>query len=399
MHHYRITLEEPVAEASRSEFESRIYFVSGLIEKFSVSPVDGWIREVSVSTARPVDPADIARKLNLLVSRQIAPLLSVAPKEIWRSKHQLVLVRNVFEDMLAQGMVTEAGEGQLALSGEFLGLMAYLDGRIRDIVGDEFDGREYRYPTLLPFEVIERAGYLSSFPQYLMFVTRLHSDLDVYADFQETVSEGDADPAALLRNCGQVDYCLPPTMCFHTYHQLRGQAVSDGVVTARGKSFRFESRYSRSLERLWDFTIREIVFVGSRDFVLGRREDFMNRVFALVEELELAGHSEPASDLFFRQEDTAEQIATQRLMELKYELRLPVAADRTISVGSFNFHERFFTDSFGISHTDDIPAYTGCAGIGLERITYAFLCRHGLDPEQWPAAAREGARRALCLAP
>ncbi|WP_405602983.1 hypothetical protein OG741_29685 [Streptomyces sp. NBC_01410] len=393
MHHYRIALEEPVAETSRGEFESRIYFVSGLIEKFSLTPVDGWIREVSISTARPIDEADITRKISLLVSRQITPLLSVPQKEIWRSKHQPHLVQNVFEDMLARGMVTEAGEGQMALSGDFLGLMAYLDGRIRDIVGEEFSGREYRYPTLIPFDVIKRTGYLSSFPQYLMFVTRLHSDLDTYAEFQQAFSEGDADPA-VLRNCGQVDYCLPPTMCFHTYHQLRGQAVPNGVVTARGKSFRFESRYSRSLERLWDFTIREIVFVGSRDFVLGRREDFMNRVFALAEELELAGHSEPASDLFFRQDDTAEQIATQRLMELKYELRLPVAADRTISVGSFNFHERFFAESFDISHTDGVPAYTGCAGIGLERITYAFLCQHGLDPGQWPVAAR----RALSLA-
>ncbi|MEU5547495.1 hypothetical protein AB0G85_34880 [Streptomyces sioyaensis] len=396
---YRVVLEEPVAEAFRGELESRIFFVSGLIEHFSLSPVDGWIREIAISTSQPVDETDIARKLSLLVSRQITPLLSVPPREIWRSKHKEHLVPNVFEDMLAQGAATEAGEGQMALSGDFLGLMSYLDSRIRTIVGEEFSGREYRYPTLIPFDVIERTGYLASFPQYLMFVTRLHSDVDTYAEFQQTAAGGDTDPALLLRDCGQVDYCLPPTMCFHTYHQLRGQAVPDSVVTARGKSFRFESRYSRSLERLWDFTIREIVFVGSRDFVTGRRADFMNRVFALVEELDLAGHCEPASDLFFRQDDTAEHIATQRMMELKYELRLPVAPDRTISVGSFNFHERFFAESFGISHPSGVPAYTGCAGIGLERITYAFLCQHGLDPEKWPAAAREGARRSLSPAP
>jgi hypothetical protein len=79
---------------------------------------------------------------------------------------------------------------------------------------------------------------------------------------------------------------------------------------------------------------------------------------------------------------------SQHLLELKYELRLPLTADRDVAVCSFNFHDRFFGESFGIG-TEDGVAYTACAGFGLERLTYAFLCRHGVDPCGWPRDVRE----------
>jgi hypothetical protein len=157
------------------------------------------------------------------------------------------------------------------------------------------------------------------------------------------------------------------------------------VVTSRGKSFRFESRYRRALERLWDFTIREIVFLGARDFVLDCRRRFMERSFELVESLRLGGQCSVANDPFFAGADTAERTWSQRLLELKYELRLPIAADADVAVASFNFHEQFFGDSFRIRDRDEQGfVHTACVGFGLERLAYAFLCQHGLDPADWP---------------
>jgi hypothetical protein len=176
-------------------------------------------------------------------------------------------------------------------------------------------------------------------------------------------------------------------MCFHTYHQLAGRplAAPSLVVTSRGKSFRFESRYRRSLERLWDFTIREIVFLGPRDFVLAGRRRLMELTFGLIESLQLGGRCEVANDPFFVDDGTAGRVWSQRLFELKYELRLPIGAGADLAAGSFNFHECFFGDSFAIaSPGGDGPVYTGCAGFGLERFAFAFLCQHGLDPAGWP---------------
>jgi seryl-tRNA synthetase len=251
------------------------------------------------------------------------------------------------------------------------------------------NAQEFQYPTLLPTSVLDAFGYFGSFPQFAMFVTRLHNDIDVYRAFRADYSENRRITPSLFKHCGNHDYCLPPTMCYHTYHQLRDSTLkANRVVTARGKSFRFESKYYRGLERLWDFTIREIVFLGSREFVLECRESFMRASFALMEELGLRGFSEVANDPFFITQDTAGKIFNQRMMELKYELRLNVDGERTIAAASFNLHENFFGDAFRISHQDRTPIATGCVGFGLERIAYAFLCQYGVDQSNWPEPLR-----------
>jgi seryl-tRNA synthetase len=95
-----------------------------------------------------------------------------------------------------------------------------------------------------------------------------------------------------------------------------------------------------------------------------------------------------ANDPFFVTQDTAGKIFNQRMMELKYELRLYVDPERTIAAGSFNFHEQFFGENFRIHHGDQTPIYTGCVGFGLERVVYAFLCQYGLDQANWPMSLK-----------
>jgi seryl-tRNA synthetase len=266
--------------------------------------------------------------------------------------------------------------------------MDYFDRRVKQIAMGLPNAQEYRYPTLLPTHVLDEFGYFASFPQFMMFVTRLHNDLDVYRAFVQEYESNQRITPALFSHCQNHDYCLPPTMCYHTYHQYRGQQLDKNmVVTAKGKSFRFESKYYRGLERLWDFTIREIVFMGTREFVLECRQAFMQQAFALMEELDLHGYCEVANDPFFVAGDTASKIFSQRALELKYELRLHVAekpTDRSIAVASFNFHEKFFGETFHISQENQNSILTGCVGFGLERLVYAFLCQHGLDAAKWP---------------
>jgi seryl-tRNA synthetase len=317
---------------------------------------------------------------------------SRTPKVIWKHPSPR-MPTDVYEELLERGIASEAGEGQVALGEPVLSLMDHLDARIRTMVIREFGAREFRYPTLIPTAAMSRCGYFASFPQLMMFVSRLHTDVDTYRAFIEA-GTGTTELAESLRaHSGNVDYCLPPTMCFHSYHQIADRPLPSRsvVLTSQGKSFRFESRYRQSLERLWDFTIREIVFLGPRSVVLEQRRQLMEHAFALMDELELGGRCEVANDPFFINPDAAAQVVMQQLMELKYELRLPLSRERDVAVASFNFHERFFTDSFGIRGADGEPAYTACAGFGLERLAYAFLCRHGVEPEGWPAAIREAA--------
>lgn len=390
----RIALDPPVTGTHERELASRVFFVSEAILDFSLVRSPQGTEAVEVTVKDGTDAGELARKLRFVVANDILGQRQLDPKVIWRGT-STGQARDVFDDMVRRGIAFEAGEGQVAVGQPFLSLMDYFDGRLAALAIEGFGARERRYPTLIPTAVMRRCGYFQSFPQLMMFVSRLHGDAETYRDFRAGAAGG-ADLADGLRaHCDNFDYCLPPTMCFHTYHELAGRSLPDTAladtalaVTAAGKSFRFESRYRRSLERLWDFTIREIVFLGSRDYVLAARKRLMERGCELVDSLGLGGRCEVATDPFFAGADTVERVWSQQLLELKYELRLPLDAGRDVAVGSFNFHEQFFGTSFGIT-ADGAAAYTGCAGIGLERLTYAFLCRYGLDPRGWPDEVRK----------
>ncbi|MGW1782405.1 hypothetical protein ACWCQQ_25190 [Streptomyces sp. NPDC002143] len=388
----RVELHTPVAGELASEIERRLLFVSSEITGYELDTADGEVRGVILRTATPLGADELADKVNRVVDSDVRQQRTTRVKSVWTSPHERVVEEGTFELLALAGAVTEAGEGQVAVGEPLLSLLAYFDRAVKQILRQDFAPREYRYPTLISTDALATAGYFASFPQHLMFVTRLHNDIDVYQGFQKSYAETGLD-STVLAACRNVDYCLPPTMCYHTFHQYRGRTLdTDGVhvVTAKGKSFRFEAAYATTMERLWDFTIREIVFMGSREDVLASRELFMRKIFAFMEELGLSGFCEVGNDPFFGGGDTSARIWSQRLLELKYELRLTVAPGRTIAVGSFNFHDDLFGHSFGIDHGTEGAVRSGCVGFGLERLVYAFLCQYGLDSDGWPAAVREG---------
>ncbi|SFD53125.1 hypothetical protein [Streptomyces aidingensis] len=389
MPEYSIPLSPQVPGSVAEEFARLVHYASADIRRFSlVRGQAGEVREILVLTEDETDPAELGRKLNTVVRREVLPrqaLPDAAPAE-WQSMAVPRPSRIAFADLERAGMVFRAGEGTYGTGGALTDLLSRLEERIRRIAVDAFGAARHSYPALLPTEVLRRAGYFEAFPQFLMSASRFHPDVDAYREFAAGFAEA-ADKSAFIDSRSEhTGYCLPPTVCYHTFHQFAGREVppSGAVVTACGKIFRFESHYHRTLERLWDFTMREVVFLGSRETVAGLRRRLMEAVQEWIDRLRLAGHTEVASDPFFSNGATARRVMVQRALKVKYELRMPVVDDRTVAVGSFNIHGTKFGEAFGITLPDGTPAHSGCIGIGLERLAYALLCRHGIDPRDWP---------------
>jgi seryl-tRNA synthetase len=388
---HTVALDVPVPAWLADEMGRRIYFVDERIVGFDLLDGHDEVHGVRLVTDRPTLVGELARKVNQMVSSEVLPQLSPQPSVQWHSARQDPShVRPAYGDMLEQGLAFPCGDGQVAIAAPVLALFNRLDEVVTGIVRTEFAAREYRYPTLLPLATLGRSGYVASFPHHVMFATRLPADLDEYRGFVADLEAG-ADPgAAAMARCTDGTYCLPPTMCYHTFQQFSGARLLDErpVVTARGKSFRFEGRYETDLERLWDFTIRETVFLGPRDHVRSSLERFLGLVTALFDELGLIGQVEAANDPFFGSGRAAESASSQRLLHLKDEARLAVAPDRTIAVSSFNLHGDHFGSAFDIALTDGSTAHSACVGFGLERLTYAVLCQFGLDERDWPHRLR-----------
>ena len=387
MEKYIIKLRTPLSVEYHDELYRRVFFVSSEILEFKLLQNNENISAIEISHKNGLDIEQTADRINDLIDNEIAVQKILKSDKIWEYKQARKYHEDIYVTLKNRGIITVGGEGQIGFGEPLIRLIDYLDTRIMEIVNDLFEAEEFRYPTLIPTQVIEKCGCVDSFPQLLMFVSSLHNDLEYYKNFKKEFNAKQKINSDVLKYVKDVDYCLPPTMCYHTYHQLKDSIFPDEyykVITSKGKSFRNESRYQKTIERLWDFTIREIVFLGNKKFVTECRQKMMNASFFLMEELGLNGHAEIANDPFFASTDTANKTFNQRLQALKYELRINLEKNHTVSVASFNYHEHFFGENFNIKFHNGNHIITGCVGFGLERFMFAFLTQYGLNVSNWP---------------
>jgi len=294
--------------------------------------------------------------------------------------------------LLAQGEVYQEDQGLFSLGPLVTGLVDYFEGRFNELAA-YFAAPRRRFPTLIPAKFLHQVNYFRAFPHSLSFATHLREDLDVIEDFSEHAAYDESldgmntPPESFAR----IKALLSPAVCYHLYLSLARQTLPEGGLTATavGDCFRYESINLTSLERMWNFTMWEVIFVGSKDMVLENREKgrlFMQQVY---DEVGLAYRVESANDPFFIGE-FRKQAAFQSAFQLKYEVRarLPFK-DSTLAIGSYNYHQDFFGRHMEISLPDGSPAHTGCIAFGLERAAFAFLAQYGVDPQAWPSAVQE----------
>jgi len=298
--------------------------------------------------------------------------------------------KNPMEYLEPNREVVFEGPGYYALGPLLSGLIEFFEDRYKAVAVD-MGARLYRFPALISPSYLEKVKYFENFPHSLSFVTHLREDIDVIERFsREACCEDGAvktDDGAYAR----AQAMLSPTVCHHLYMTLAGSTLpEEGIVaTAYGNCFRYESSNMASLERLWNFSMREIIFVGDGDFVqegLDRARGHMN---AILDEMGLAYRIETATDPFFIG-NYRDQSAYQSAFELKFEVRmaLPYKGD-TLAAGSYNRHKDFFGRSLDIRLADGKAAETGCVGFGVERLAFAFIAQHGPEVKNWPAPVRQ----------
>ena len=204
---------------------------------------------------------------------------------------------------------------------------------------------ELPVPSLIERSILERAGYFESFPG-------------------STVEQSEGG-------------CMPPAVCYHCYAKLAASSLQEpGVWTCVARCRRNEANEEPG--RLRAFTMREIVFIGSAAWVRERRQEWMDRIFAFAQSLQLAVQLDVATDSFFAGNEARGRKLLQQIKGLKFELRAQMDAEGTpLAISSFNLHETFFSRRFGFSLEDGIDAYSGCVAFGLERWALALAVTLG----------------------
>jgi seryl-tRNA synthetase len=291
-----------------------------------------------------------------------------------------------FEDLVSRGHFIPSGEpGVYGRGMVFEDVRTAFDALVTRVCAPDRPETP-RFPPVIPRRLLEKAGYLGSFPQLCGVVHSFRGDDASARKLAELADEGQ-DWSGFLSTTGVT---LVPAACYPSYPAIaqRGRLPEGGVTLDLGGCYVFRNEPSDDPARLQMFHQREMVRIGSSEEVFEWREKWIERardIFALVG---LDAEIGPASDPFFGR--TGKLLANNQLEQrLKFEALISIAREERTAVSSFNLHHDHFGSAFGIEQYDGSVAQSACVGFGLERITLGLFRAHGMDPRTWPAAVRK----------
>jgi seryl-tRNA synthetase len=307
-----------------------------------------------------------------------SPYAPPAPHDVPAAFHALLLRHGWLLPTAVPGVAGKGARFERVLGG----LDAYLEAAAAP------DGAEVlRFPPVIPRALVERSGYLRSFPHL--------------AGLVHSFAGSDADHLALVRRMDEgepwadgipaTDVVLTPAACYPVYQYVSG-ALPPGGRLVDVMSYCFRREPSADPGRMQSFRMHEWVRIGTPDDVRAFRDRWLERGLALLGGLGLVVHSDVANDPFFGR--TGRMLAaTQREQALKFELLVTVSDPAgPTAVASCNYHQDHFGQKFAIATADGAPAHTACVGFGLERIVLGLVRQHGPELADWPAAVRAALR-------
>jgi len=268
------------------------------------------------------------------------------------------------------GRLYDVTSGLATLGPEMVGLRTALEGRFLGWAA-EIDAPSMLFPALIRADRLEKLDYFKNFPHLAVVASQIRPDrLEEYAK-GATVAEG--IPGADLSD-GR--YVLPSAACYNIYLHLEGTVLQGPrYITTVATCFRNENAYTE-LQRLWSFSMREIVCLGTSEEVQQHLGTFKERILGFASGLGLSLDIEVASDPFYQ--PGSSRALMQKLFPQKEELLY----GRSLAIASLNFHRNFFGERCNIKTADGEPAFTGCVAFGIERWLHALLDRFQGDAAQ-----------------
>ena len=378
----QIKLATAATEMAREEIEKQLAFLSGSISGIAFTAPD--VIELDTELE---DTEQLCRDARELAARIQRTLRTLRRKVAYRST-AVDGATFVGAGQSWDGIDYEA-PGLSVLSGTPLRLWEYFD-RCFEQFGRRWRPTPLRAPTLIPTSVLARCDYFRSFPHNVTFASHLPEEPTRIESFRARHHSRDTLDDHALSDMVTPEACLSPAVCYHAYYAHRDRTIGTDpiVLQMAGKCFRYESSNTRDLRRLWDFTMRELVFLGGKQEVLAERAKGMELFQEFLESHRIAAEIRTASDPFFIAPDAAAKTYFQINADTKYEVSMLLPAAGRLAVGSFNYHGAFFGKAFNCRLPDDTPMHSVCFAWGIERWVYGFLQQHGADSARWPDVMR-----------
>lgn len=386
-----VELPRQVDHEVAGDIEKESVFVSPMIDRISVD-ADGKMAKLLLRPGANVEEAtDKAKRFLDVMVKQVSGFeikVFVDTKRKDQGPYQL----GVNEGLVERGWMHDFGKGQVAYSGPVLKLAQLVNERAGELYRQAFCAMDGHYPAMIDADTLHKCGYFDSHPNAVTFLGNVVEDFDAIEEFRRanSCSEG-----ALLPQQEHIHVdgmCLNPAACFPCYPTLKGKVYEEGeCYTWLGRVFRYESRNINGLDRLYEFNVRELVFVGTEEYVRSVRAKSLPIVQELATLIDIDCQVQTATDPFFATVSAAKKF-WQAAQEVKNEIKIPALGKdgsvKQLACGSINLHGNFFGKRFGFNCANGEPAQTGCVGLGIERWVLAAFTQHGFEPDRWPEEVR-----------
>jgi seryl-tRNA synthetase len=386
-----LDLPREVDREVAGDIEKESVFVSPYIERIHISE-DGKTARVVV---RPgADMQETKEKTERFLGVMVRQITGFEIKVFVETKRKDTGPYHVGvnDELVKRGWMHDYGSGQVAYSGPVLKLANLINSKAGELYAAAFAAKESHFPAMIDADTLHKCGYFDSHPNAVTFVGNVIEDFDAIEEFRRanSCSEG-----ALMPQQDHIHIdgmCLNPAACFPCYPTLTGQNFEEGqCYTWLGRVFRYESRNINGLDRLYEFNVRELVFVGDEEYVRSVRAKALPVVEKLAAFMDIDCQVQTATDPFFATVSAAKKF-WQASQEVKNEIKIPALGNdgsiKQLACGSINLHGNFFGKRFGFTTKNGEPAQTGCVGLGIERWVLAAFTQHGFDEQRWPEAVR-----------
>jgi len=289
------------------------------------------------------------------------------------------------DTLQAIGDVKPVGKGLFLFQGGFWKLFRHFNDYWRE-KALSIGAIEQEYPTLWPVDLYKKIDYFSEFPQQVIMASPVKANnLSLSSVATKYCKHQDYNTFDMSEHMADSHFGLQCAVCDICYYALEGSRNYENTLyTTYNKVFRNESSETNSLDRLTNFSVRDIMFVGDEIFVLEQRQKMIEFAKEFLSWLDLDCTITTANDPFFSN-DTVMKSVIQNASQLKYELlvKLPFS-NKEMAIGSINLHQDFFGRAFDIKLPENKPVWSGCFGIGFERLVYALYAQYGTNYKNWP---------------
>lgn len=219
----------------------------------------------------------------------------------------------------------------------------------------------YHIPGMISEECLKKCGYIDSFPQQLTIPTHVNSSM-----MDKVIAKGTIDNENI--QVGKV--FMSPSACLHFYPILENKKVEQKIMTTLTQVYRYEEGNFDLETRLWEFNVREILFIGNIQYVEEMLNMMAEKALDFAHCIDKEAFIRYSKDLFYPSRRNELKSLIQKKNRLKRELIMHING-KEVAVASFNNHYNHFSRAFKFE--GDKHIVSGCVGFGMERWIAACL--------------------------